>query len=728
MWWVGDNDDAQGDLLNDIITSENFVQLVNEPTHIMGSNLSCIDLVLTDQPNLINECSVLPSLHTRCHHQVNHVELNLSNPPPPSYSRRIWHYQRANEDMIKRSITSFNWERELTALSDSPNEQVKFFTKTLMNIFSNFIPNECKTIKPRDPPWFTKNIKSAYRKYQRLYKNVKNQGFPENRSTELNSCKEKYTDLVKDAKEKYLKAQGSKLADKKTNVKNYWSILKQFMNTSKMPNIPPILVGNTYITDFQEKSNYFNEHFAKQCSVLETGSQLPNLSLHTQKTLNEVLFQKSDLENVIKNLNPSKAHGWDEISVRMIKLCGISIIDPLYLILTNCVTKGYFPEYWKKANIIPVHKKNQKNILKNYRPISLLPIFGKIFERLVFKSLYTYLIQNKLLSAKQSGFIKGDSTINQLLSITDMIHSSFDCDIPKEVRSVFLDISKAFDKVWHPGLLFKLKQNGINGEIYNLLESFLANRKQRVILNGKASTWSSIKAGVPQGSVLGPILFLIYINDIILELKSDVRIFADDTSLFTVVDDRVTAHQTLQHDLNYVENWARQWRFEFNPDPMKPPVDLIFSTKTKPPTHQTLYFNGIPLTNVQEHKHLGLILDKKLTFSSHIKECINKVNRSLGFLKLASSHLPCTAIDRVYKSYIRPKIEYGDIIYHKTPFTESQLNPLCQEKLPSSMEKLESVQYKAALIVSGCWQGTSKKSSINCWVGSFCPIDDGIVN
>ena len=205
-----------------------------------------------------------------------------------------------------------------------------------------------------------------------------------------------------------------------------------------------------------------------------------------------------------------------------------------------------------------------------------MPIFGKIFERLIFSSLYSYLISNKLITDKQSGFIKGDSTTNQLLAITHMIHSAFDCDIPKEVRSVYLDISKAFDKVWHEGMIFKLKQVGVGGYMLDILTDFLSNRFQRTTLNGKSSEWKPIKAGVPQGSVLGPLLFLLYINDLIDGMKSDARIFADDTSLFVVVDDPLTSFEILSHDLKLVEAWAKQWHMSFNPAPPKPPIEVVF--------------------------------------------------------------------------------------------------------------------------------------------------------
>lgn len=164
-----------------------------------------------------------------------------------------------------------------------------------------------------------------------------------------------------------------------------------------------------------------------------------------------------------------------------------SITEPLGIIFKNCINKRVFPTKWKKANVLPVFKKDNKQQLNNYRPISLLPIFSKIFEKIIFKNLYSYLMSNNLISTNQSGFIKGDSTINQLLSITHMINLAFDCDIPKEVRSVYLDISKAFDKVWYSGLIFKLKQNGVDRNILQPINSFLENRQQRTQINGKES-------------------------------------------------------------------------------------------------------------------------------------------------------------------------------------------------------------------------------------------------
>ena len=185
------------------------------------------------------------------------------------------------------------------------------------------------------------------------------------------------------------------------------------------------------------------------------------------------------------------------------------------------------------ANVVPVHKKGDKQSLKNYRPISLLPICGKILERLLYNSMFNFFMENDLISQNQSGFKTGDSCVNQLLSITHDIYKAFDDGY--EVRAVFLDISKAFDKVWHSGLLYKLQNNGISGNLLKLLSDFLNNRKQRVTLNGQFSTWVNIVAGVPQGSILGPLMFLIYINDLSDNLASNSKLFADDTSLFSIV-------------------------------------------------------------------------------------------------------------------------------------------------------------------------------------------------
>ena len=276
----------------------------------------------------------------------------------------------------------------------------------------------------------------------------------------------------------------------------------------------------------------------------------------------------------------------------------------------------------------PVHKKKDKKSVSNYRPISLLPILDKIFERLVFKNLYNVLHENNLITKNQSGFIPGDSCTNQLLSLVHEIHPAFHHNNCYEVRAVFLDMSKAFVKVWHEGLLFKLKQNGIDGMLLLLFESYLSNRKQRVVLNGQTSDWAPILSGVPQGSVLGPLL--IFINDLEKNIKCHVKFFADDTSLFSIVRDPHTTAEDLNHDLDLINSWATQWKMSFNPDPTKPAEEILFSVKRKSPVHPPLYFNGSLVKQVPEHKHLGLVLDSKLSFASHINANVATARKGIG--------------------------------------------------------------------------------------------------
>ena len=231
-------------------------------------------------------------------------------------------------------------------------------------------------------------------------------------------------------------------------------------------------------------------------------------------------------------------------------------------------------------------------------------------------------MEEKLSNPNQSGFCPSGSCINQLLAITHEIFEAFDCNPPLEVRSVFSDISNAFDKVWHEGLLYKLKSLGISGELYNLLGNYLSDRFQRVILNGQFSSWKPILAGVPQGSILGPLLFLIYINHLPNELKSNVKLIADDTSLFTLVKDKNESTSIPNNDILLISKWAYNWKMVFIPDPSKPAHEVIFSKKKITQIHLIISLNIIQVARVPYQKHLGIFLDEKLNFKQHVDNAI----------------------------------------------------------------------------------------------------------
>ena len=264
---------------------------------------------------------------------------------------------------------------------------------------------------------------------------------------------------------------------------------------------------------------------------LVNSSKLPlTLNKKTNNSISSITFNRNDIATIIRNLDPNKSSCLPYDKHSHVENIDKSICKPLELIFQSCIKHGKFPNEWKMANLVPVHKKNDKQILENYRRVSLLPICGKVFERLIYNSLFEYFIQNDLISPYQSGFKPDDSCTNQLISITHEIYQSFDDGF--EVSGVFLDISKAFDKVYHDDLIYKLMQNGVAGDLLDTLTNFLKDRKQRVVLNGQYSTWTNVEAGVAQGSILGPLLFLVYINDLPENLVFNPKLFADEISHF----------------------------------------------------------------------------------------------------------------------------------------------------------------------------------------------------
>ena len=237
-----------------------------------------------------------------------------------------------------------------------------------------------------------------------------------------NECHEAITN----AKEKYLRDLGAKLADPTTGQRSYWKILNKFLNKCKIPRIPPLFVQDKFITNCKDKASIFNDFFSLQCTPFVNDSALPELRFLTNSRIGSFEINTNEINDIIIGLNTKKAHGPDLVSVNMVKLCGPHLCVPLKIIFDNILETGIFPDQWKEANVTPVHKKNDKQTISNYRPISLLPVLAKVFERIIFKNLYNYLIFNKLITKNQSGFRPGDSCTNQLLSLLHEIHTSFE--------------------------------------------------------------------------------------------------------------------------------------------------------------------------------------------------------------------------------------------------------------------------------------------------------------
>ncbi len=379
---------------------------------------------------------------------------------------------------------------------------------------------------------------------------------------------------------------------------------------------------------------------------------------------------------------PSKASGPDTISPRMLREAANELSQPLSNIFNQLVSTGQFPQTWKIANVTPIYKKSNPADPTNYRPISLLSCLGKIMERCIHKHLYNYLITNNLLTEYQSGFRRGDSTTNQLVYIYNDICKALDDG--KEIRVVFCDISKAFDRVWHRGLLTKLSSIGIDGALHKWFSSYLSSRQQRVVIHNSHSNWKKINAGVPQGSILGPLLFLIYINDIVNEINSNIRLFADDTSLYFIVDEPNIASRILNDDLDKIHNWSENWLVNFNPNKTE---TMLISRKQNRRIHPPLYMNGTVIKQVDTHKHLGITFSETGKWHPHISSILTRAWQRIGMLRGLKFTLNRISLEKAYFSFIRPLIEYSDSMWDN-----------CTLELKN---ELESIQIEAARIVTG---------------------------
>ena len=645
---------------------------------------------------MITKSGTYSSLHPNCHHQIIYANINFKVFFPPPYERKVWHYTRCDIEGIRKSLDSIGWNRAFRNLNI--HQQVELFNNYLMNIFENYIPNEIITINDKDPPWINDKVRNKiilknelYSKYLHNGKTLVDLEYVQNACLSLNN-------LISESKKSYYNRLSDKLSNPKTNPKTYWTILKSLFCDKKIPVIPHLVHNNIYITDFKAKARLFNSYFSKQCNLLDNDSTLPLTVFFplSHPSMSSFDLDEDSILNLIRSLDVHKSHGFDNISIRMLKICDYSIVKPLILIFNNSLNQGIFPKPWKQANVTPIHKKGDKTDVSNYRPISVLPICGKIFERIIYNSLYKYFEKNNIFNANQSGFRIGDSCINQLISITHNIYKSLDANPSLEVRGVFLDISKAFDKVWHEGLIFKLKANGVEGKLLNLIKDFLNERYQRVVLNGQHSEWEKVKAGVPQGSILGPLLFLIYINDLSESLESDVKLFADDTSIFSIVNDPVLPANVLNNDLMKIQEWARQWKMSFNPDALKQAQEVIFSRKNTKPNHPILQFNQTAVNRTVSQKHLGVILDEKLNFNQHLKVVMDKTTKGISILRKLRYYIPLKSLITLYKSFLRSHLDFADVIYD-------------QPNNKTFCDKIESIQYNAALAITGAIRGTSKE-------------------
>ena len=390
----------------------------------------------------------------------------------------------------------------------------------------------------------------------------------------------------------------------------------------------------------------------------------------------------------LQDLKPHKAAGSDQISTILLKLAGVELSPGLTTFFQLSIDEGKIPSDWKSAIVSPVFKKGNRSTPSNYRPISLTSVTCKLIEHIIFSNIISHFDSNNILTDFQHGFRKKRSCDTQLiLTINDLAKG---IDKNQQIDAILLDFSKAFDKVSHTRLLQKLQHYGVRGSLHSWIKDFLQCRTQQVVLDGASSDTSPVTSGVPQGSVLGPLLFLAYINDLPSRVKSTVRLFADDCLMYRTIKNHDDAWQ-LQEDIDSLQQWESEWLMSFNPDK----CEVIHITNKRNPLKSTYSIHDTPLQPTDSAKYLGATITPNLSWKTHIDNNTKKANSTLSFLRRNISSCPPSVKETAYKTYVRPIVEYASSVW--SPHAETHIN------------QLEMVQRRAARFVKKDYQ---RKSSV----------------
>ena len=595
-------------------------------------------------------------------------------------------YNNGNFGLLREKASSIDWH---ALENDDISLYASNLNSTILSLTKECIPNKSIRVRTSDPPWITTLLKRQIRKRKRLYRKAKQTNL-ERHWIKFRQLRNETNTMIRNSKQQFYDNIAEKLKSKSLSSKDWWSTLKTFISPNLNSAIPPIESEGIIYTDDFEKANLFNNYFQGQTVLDDSNAVLPELPEPSYLTsLSSIAFDPQEVEEILRTLKTDKASGPDGLSNRILKELSHELSSPLCSLFNKSLSLGKFPSPYKDANVTPVHKKGYLSLVSNYRPISLLNSVAKLFEKLVFKYLYNHLQDNNMLSSLQSGFIPGDSTVNQLAYLYHIFTEALDAG--KEVRTVFCDISKAFDRVWHEGLIYKLKAAGVSGDVLRWFQSYLSGRRQRVVLPGSLSEWVYIKAGVPQGSILGPLLFLLYINDIVKNIGSNIRLFADDTSLFIIVDNPATAALCLNSDLEKLSRWAAIWLVTFNPSKNE---SLLISRKINKPIHPPLYMQNVQIQEVSTHKHLGLYFSNDCSWHQHIDYIKQKAWFRIHIMRKLKFKLDRKSLETIYLTFIRPLLEYGNVIWDNcTQYEKNELDKIQNEaaRITTGTTKLVSL-------------------------------------
>ena len=431
------------------------------------------------------------------------------------------------------------------------------------------------------------------------------------------------------------------------------------------------------VTDSSEKAEILNEQF-KSVFTIEDTTCIPDMGVSPYPPISNIDITVNGVRNLLDKCDVNKSPGPDNIHGTFLKHTASEIAPLLTHLFQQSLDTGTVPTSWKQANVTPIFKKGDKLDPRNYRPVSLTSLVCKTLEHILTSQIMKYLEANSILTDVQYGFRSKRSCEAQLFLTIDDFARALDSKLQVDVA--ILDFAKAFDKVAHARLAQKLNFYGIRGQLLQWLQSFLANRSQQVVVDGRQSSLCNVTSGVPQGSVLGPVLFLLYINDIVTNIHSQMRLFADDCLIYRPIHSPEDQN-ILQSDLDKLSAWGDVWQMKFNVQKC-----CIMQLSTSPSTNSFCYtMCRSPLQVVEEHNYLGILLDNKLSWTPHINSLCRKANRLLGFLRRTLHHCPSHLKEHAYKQIVLPSVEY--------------CCPIWDPDKQTSIRKLEMIQHRAARFV-----------------------------
>ena len=550
---------------------------------------------------------------------------------------------------------------------------------------SENVPSKFSSTK-FNQPWYNTSTKRVCRRKARSYKKAKR--------TNRDRDWKRYRRLKKDAQATCRQAYNKYLSDiicsePGAGSRRLGAIIKA--KRCDQTGVSPLKEGNLLYSDPTSQADILNNQFASVFTIDDT-SNLPDLGPSPYPPMDGITINSQGIVKLLKNLNPHKATGPDGIPARLLKEIAEDIAPAITLLYQASLDQGTVPSTWKKALVVPIFKKGNRSSPANYRPISLTAILSKLCEHVIHNAIINHLTDHDILSDAQHGFRKRRSCDTQLiLTINDLAQGIED---KGQTDLVLLDFAKAFDKVSHRLLLHKLEHYGVRGCTLQWVEDFLRDRTQQVQVEGKVSKEVHVASGVPQGSVLGPLLFLAFINDLPDCVKSSTtRLFADDCALYKRISSPHDA-KLLQEDLDALQMWERTWHMQFNPAKCQ----VLRVTKKRKPITSTYNIHGVTLEEVTSARYLGVHIDSNLNFNNHVDITAKKANSTRAFLQRNFRRCPRKIKEATYKTYIRPTIEYAAVAWD--PHTQRNI------------KKVEQVQRNSARYVMGNYDRRSSVSAM----------------